>query len=334
MAEKGVKALKTKKISACISKAFYVYSKYEVGESGAKCAKVVLLTQKCRRVEPSDFPEKRGSRCFALFTAASRIAERGKRFDRPVSAQHRRQGQSVHPRKAPRGAGRDPEDFNWDLIFDKADWFHWTGITPALGGRLPEICKAACKAAKERQIPISCDLNFRKKLWTRERANAVMQQLMPYVDVCIANEEDAKNVFGIVSDGTDIEKAQINKNGYIDVARQLTRKFGFRKVAFTLRTSLSANDNDWMGMLYNGEKDHAEFSPQYHLHIVDRVGGGDSFAGGLIFGMLNGYSDQKALNFAVAASCLKHSIEHDFNMVSVPEVESLVAGDGSGRVQR
>lgn len=228
----------------------------------------------------------------------------------------------------------DPEDFNWDLIFDKADWFHWTGITPALGGRLPEICKAACKAAKERQIPISCDLNFRKKLWTRERANAVMQQLMPYVDVCIANEEDAKNVFGIVSDGTDIDKAQINKNGYIDVARQLTRKFGFRKVAFTLRTSLSANDNDWMGMLYNGEKDHAEFSPQYHLHIVDRVGGGDSFAGGLIFGMLNGYSDQKALNFAVAASCLKHSIEHDFNMVSVPEVESLVAGDGSGRVQR
>ena len=161
-----------------------------------------------------------------------------------------------------------------------------------------------------------------------------MQQLMPYVDVCIANEEDAKNVFGIVSDGTDIEKAQINKNGYIDVARQLTRKFGFRKVAFTLRTSLSANDNDWMGMLYNGEKDHAEFSPQYHLHIVDRVGGGDSFAGGLIFGMLNGYSDQKALNFAVAASCLKHSIEHDFNMVSVPEVESLVAGDGSRRVQR
>ena len=125
----------------------------------------------------------------------------------------------------------DPEDFNWDLIFDKADWFHWTGITPALGGRLPEICKAACKAAKERQIPISCDLNFRKKLWTRERANAVMQQLMPYVDVCIANEEDAKNVFGIVSDGTDIDKAQINKNGYIDVARQLTRKFGFRKVA-------------------------------------------------------------------------------------------------------
>ena len=148
----------------------------------------------------------------------------------------------------------DPEDFNWDLIFDKADWFHWTGITPALGGRLPEICKAACKAAKERQIPISCDLNFRKKLWTRERANAVMQQLMPYVDVCIANEEDAKNVFGIVSDGTDIDKAQINKNGYIDVARQLTRKFGFRKVAFTLRTSLSANDNDWMGMLYNGVK--------------------------------------------------------------------------------
>ena len=161
-----------------------------------------------------------------------------------------------------------------------------------------------------------------------------MQQLMPYVDVCIANEEDAKNVFGIVSDGTDIDKAQINKNGYIDVARQLTRKFGFRKVAFTLRTSLSANDNDWMGMLYNGEKDHAEFSPQYHLHIVDRVGGGDSFGGGLIYALMNGKSTQAAVEFAVAASALKHSVEGDYNRVTVAEVEKLAGGDGSGRVQR
>ena len=231
-------------------------------------------------------------------------------------------------------AQASPKDFNWDQIFDGADWFHWTGITPALGGNLPEICKIACKTAKKKQMTVSCDLNFRKKLWTSEQAGAVMQELMPYVDLCIANEEDARNVFGIESEGTNVDCAQINKMGYIDVARQLTDRFGFQKVAFTLRTSLSADDNDWMGMVYDGKSGRAVFSPLYHLHIVDRVGGGDSFAGGLIFGMLNGYSDQNALNFAAAASCLKHSVEHDFNMMSVAEVESLAAGNCSGRVQR
>lgn len=224
------------------------------------------------------------------------------------------------------------EEFDWDGIFEGADWFHWTGITPALGGNLPEICLAACQAAKAKGITVSCDLNFRKKLWTSAQANEVMSQLMPYVDVCIANEEDAKDVFGIEAENTDIDAGKIDHQGYISVARQLSERFGFRKVAITLRGSISASDNDWAAMLYeNGE---AVFSPTYRIHIVDRVGGGDSFGGGLIYSQLVGKSNQDAINFAVAASCLKHTIEHDFNLVSVAEVESLAGGNASGRVQR
>lgn len=226
----------------------------------------------------------------------------------------------------------EPSDFDWNKIFSDATWFHFTGITPALGGKLPEICLEACKAAKERGITISCDLNFRKKLWTSEQANKVMSQLVPYVDVCIANEEDAKDVFGIEAENTSIEGGKLNHQGYVSVARQITERFGCKKVAITLRTSISANDNDWAGMLYvDGQ---AYFSPTYHLHIVDRVGGGDSFGAGLIYSTINGFDAQKSINFAVAASALKHSIEHDFNLVSVKEVEALAAGNTSGRVQR
>ncbi|MBP3683770.1 MAG: sugar kinase [Oscillospiraceae bacterium] len=226
----------------------------------------------------------------------------------------------------------EPEDFDWDSIFEGVSWFHWTGITPALGGKLPQICLEACKAAKEKGITISCDLNFRKKLWTSARANEVMSQLMPYVDVCIANEEDAKDVFGIEAENTDINAGKLDHRGYISVARQLSDRFGFKKVAITLRGSISASDNDWAAMLYeNGE---AVFSPTYRIHIVDRVGGGDSFGGGLIYSQLVGKTNQDAINFAVAASCLKHTIEHDFNLVSVAEVESLAGGNASGRVQR
>lgn len=226
----------------------------------------------------------------------------------------------------------EPSDFDWNKIFSDATWFHFTGITPALGGKLPEICLEACKAAKERGITISCDLNFRKKLWTSEQANKVMSQLVPYVDVCIANEEDAKDVFGIEAENTSIEGGKLNHQGYVSVARQITERFGCKKVAITLRTSISANDNDWAGMLYvDGQ---AYFSPTYHLHIVDRVGGGDSFGAGLIYSTINGFDAQKSINFAVAASALKHSIEHDFNLVSVKEVEALTAGNTSGRVQR
>lgn len=223
-------------------------------------------------------------------------------------------------------------DFDWDKIFEGADWFHWTGITPALGGELPAICLEACKAAKAKGITISCDLNYRKKLWTREEAGRIMATLVPYVDVCIANEEDAKDVFGIEAEGSDIEAGKLNRDGYISVAKQLQERFGCSKVAITLRSSLSANDNDWAGMLYCDGK--AYFSPTYHIHIVDRVGGGDSFGGGLIYSLISGKEPQDAINFAVAASALKHTIEHDFNMMSVAEVESLAAGNASGRVQR
>lgn len=225
-----------------------------------------------------------------------------------------------------------PGDFNWNEIFSGADWFHFTGITPALGGDMPQMCLEACQTAKAMGIKISCDLNYRKKLWTREQANECMSRLMPYVDVCIANEEDAKDVFGIEAADTDIDSGKLSRDGYISVARQLTEKFGFDKVAITLRGSISASDNDWSGMLYSDGK--AYFSPTYHVHIVDRVGGGDSFGGGLIYSLINGYDGQKAIDFAVAASCLKHSIEHDFNLVSVAEVENLAAGNASGRVQR
>lgn len=223
-------------------------------------------------------------------------------------------------------------DFDWNKIFDGADWFHFTGITPALGGELPEICLAACKAAKSLGVKISCDLNYRKKLWSNEKANEVMSTLMPYVDVCIANEEDAKDVFGIEADDTDLNAGKVNHEGYISVARQLSERFGFEKVAITLRGSISASDNEWAAMLYSDGK--AYFSPKYNVRIVDRVGGGDSFGAGLIYSLLSDYDEQKAINFAVAASCLKHSIEHDFNLVSVAEVEALAGGNASGRVQR
>lgn len=238
----------------------------------------------------------------------------------------------IYDRKNSAITQAQPGDFDWDRIFDGADWFHWTGITPALGGRLPEICLEACKAAKAKGLTVSCDLNFRKKLWSSSRANEVMSTLMPYVDVCISNEEDAKDVFGIAAENTDIDAGKLDHQGYISVAEQLCRRFGFKKVAITLRGSLSANDNDWAAMLYeNGE---AVFSPTYRIHIVDRVGGGDSFGGGLIYALLAGKNNQAAINFAVAASCLKHSIEHDFNLVSAAEVETLAAGNASGRVQR
>ena len=225
-----------------------------------------------------------------------------------------------------------PEDFDWDAIFDGADWFHWTGITPALGGDLPQICLEACKTAKAKGITVSCDLNYRKKLWTSEKAGQVMAALMPYVDVCIANEEDAKDVFGIEAENTDINAGKIDRSGYISVARQLQERFGCKQVAITLRGSITASDNKWAAMLYDGQQ--AYFSPEYLVHIVDRVGGGDSFGGGLIYSMLMGRAPQDAINFAVAASCLKHTIEHDFNLVSVAEVEALARGNASGRVQR
>jgi len=225
-----------------------------------------------------------------------------------------------------------PEDFDWPAIFKDCKWFHLTGITPALGGNMVQICIEACKAAKAAGATVSCDLNYRGKLWTRDQARAAMTEICKYVDVCISNEEDAKDVFGIEAENTDINSGKLNKDGYKSVAKQLADKFGFKKVAITLRTSINANRNNWAALLYDG-KDYC-FSKEYEMYIVDRVGGGDSFGGGLIYALLSGKSTQAAVDFAVAASCLKHSIEGDYNMVSVDEVEKLAGGNGSGRIQR
>lgn len=223
-------------------------------------------------------------------------------------------------------------DFDWESILADAKWFHFTGITPALGDNVAEICMDALKAAKENGINVSCDLNYRKNLWSREKARQVMSELMPYVDLCIANEEDASDVFDIHAEDTDVTSGKVSHDAYKSVAKKLVNRFGFKKVAITLRESISANDNNWAAMLSDG-KDFW-FSKKYPVHIVDRVGGGDSFGGGLIYATLNGMSEQETIEFAVAASCLKHSIEGDFNMVSVDEVKKLAGGDASGRVQR
>ena len=223
-------------------------------------------------------------------------------------------------------------DFDWDNILEGAEWFHFTGITPALSDSMAEATLAACQTAKKKGLPISCDLNYRKKLWSREKAGKVMGELMPYVDLLIANEEDAADVFGIHAAASNITKGEINLDGYRSVAEQLIARFGVKKVAITLRESVSASCNHWSALLYDGKELYV--SKKYTMQIVDRVGGGDSFGGGLIYGLTEGYDCQKALEFAVAASCLKHSIEGDFNAVSVAEVTALAGGDGSGRVQR
>ena len=223
-------------------------------------------------------------------------------------------------------------DFDWEQILKDADWFHFTGITPALGDSAAEVALEALEIAKELGIRVSADLNYRKKLWSMEKARVVMENLMPYVDVLIGNEEDADSVLGIKASGTDVTKGELSTEAYIEVAKKLTDKFGFDKVAITLRESRSASDNGWGGMLFEGGKPY--FSKHYDVHIVDRVGGGDSFAAGLIYSILSEMGPQASIDFAAAASCLKHSIKGDFNLVSVAEVKALAAGDASGRVQR
>ncbi|MBQ7715548.1 MAG: sugar kinase [Clostridia bacterium] len=239
----------------------------------------------------------------------------------------------IYDRRGSSFAMAERSDFNWDMIFDGADWFHFTGITPALGKNVFEICREACAAAKRRGMTVSCDLNYRSKMWTKEEAGAAMTELCSYIDVCIANEEDAKCVFGLEADKTDVLAGKINKAGYKSVSEKLINKFGFSHVAFTFRTSHSATVNDWSGMLFDGRDFF--LSKEYHIDcIVDRVGGGDSFGAGLIYSLRKGYDPQRVIDFAAAASALKHSIEGDFNRVGVDEVIRLADGDGSGRVRR
>lgn len=229
----------------------------------------------------------------------------------------------------------DSFKMDWASIFDGKDWFHWTGITPALGDKAAKALKDACIAAKNAGATISCDLNFRSKLWSEKEAQSVMNPLMEYVDVCIANEEDAQKSLGFSAGSTNVEGAHLDEKGYSDMAKSLKNKYGFSVVAITLRESFSASRNGWSALLHD-DKDCREpkRSARYEIDIIDRVGGGDSFASGLIYGLLTKENSSDALEFAVAASCLKHTIPGDFNLVSVEEVEKLVKSDGSGRVER
>jgi 2-dehydro-3-deoxygluconokinase len=240
----------------------------------------------------------------------------------------------IYDRKHSSIAAVEPGMIDWDKVFEGADWFHWTGITPALSDGAAAVTLEACKAAKAKGLTISCDLNYRKNLWSRDKAKQVMTELAQYVDVMIANEEDSQDVFGIAAEGSDIEGGQLSEAGYRALAKKLADTFGCNKVAFTLRESFSANDNDWSGLLYDRAKDESVRSRKYSIRIVDRVGGGDAFGGGLIYGLLSGLDDSDAINYAAAASALKHTIEGDFNRVTPDEVKALVGGSVSGRVQR
>ena len=223
-------------------------------------------------------------------------------------------------------------DFDWDKIFDGADWFHFTGITPALGDNVAAICLEACKAAKAKGITVSCDLNYRNKLWSKEKAGQVMGELCKYVDVCIGNEEDAELCLGFKPEA-NVEAGETNAEGYKGIFKAMAQEFGFKYVISTLRESFSASHNGWKAMIYNGEEFYE--SKRYDINpIIDRVGGGDSFSGGIIHGLLTKPNQGAALEFAVAASALKHTINGDFNLVSAEEVEALAGGDASGRVQR
>lgn len=229
----------------------------------------------------------------------------------------------------------DSGEVDWNAVFAGAEWFHWTGITPALGETAQKALAAACEAARKAGVRVSCDLNFRKKLWTTTEAQQVMQPLMEYVDVCIANEEDADKSLGMKAGTTDVEAAELDESGYFELAGRLKDKYSFDTVAITLRESYSASRNGWSAMLLD-DKECADprRSKQYEIQLVDRVGGGDSFASGLIYGLLKKSSTADALEFAVAASCLKQTIPGDFNLVTVDEVDKLAGGDGSGRVER
>lgn len=226
-------------------------------------------------------------------------------------------------------------DFDFDEIFKDADWFHFTGITPAVSDAAAELTEAALKAAKAHGVKVSVDLNFRKKLWSSEKAQKVMSNLMQYVDVCIGNEEDAEKVLGFKPGNTDVTGGNLELDGYKDIFCQMVEKFNFEYVISSLRVSHSASDNGWSACIYSRDTKEFYHSREYRIRpIVDRVGGGDSFAGGTICGFLDGKNFKEVLEFGVAASALKHTIPGDFNLVSRADVEALAGGDGSGRVQR
>ena len=229
-------------------------------------------------------------------------------------------------------AEAEASDFDFDAIMQGADWFHWSGITPAISDKAAEITKLACEAAKRHNVTVSVDLNFRKKLWTKEKAQSIMRPLMQYVDVCIGNEEDAELCLGFKPEA-DVNSGHTDAEGYKDIFKQMRETFNFKTVVTTLRESFSSTHNGWKALIYDGKEFYT--SKRYDIDpIIDRVGGGDSFSGGIIHGLLTKPNQGEALEFAVAASALKHTINGDFNLVSIEEVEALAGGDASGRVQR
>ncbi|SEI87263.1 2-dehydro-3-deoxygluconokinase [Cyclobacterium xiamenense] len=243
-----------------------------------------------------------------------------------------RASQVVYDRADASIAEAEIADFDFDKIFENAVWFHTTGITPALSDKAAALTEAALKAAKAKGVTTSIDLNYRKKLWSKEKAREVMTRLCQYVDVCIGNEEDAETTLGFKSKETDVTKGELNLDGYKDVFKQMKEKFGFQYIASTLRESYSASDNGWSALVYDGTEFY--HSKKYDVRIVDRVGGGDSFASGFIYGLVEKMSMKDACEFAVAASALKHTIPGDMNHATLAEVKVLMGGDASGRVQR
>ncbi len=225
-----------------------------------------------------------------------------------------------------------PGVFRWEEIFRDADWFHITGITPALSDTIPALCVEACEAAHDLGLVISCDLNYRANLWTPQQAGAVLKEMLPHIDILIANEEDIEKVLGIRAENSSVQDGRLDNAGYAEVARKVEQLYGIPTVAISMRRSISASDNDWGAMLYAGGK--AYFSRRYMIHLVDRIGGGDSFAAGLIYGIRQGYDHQKTIEYAAAASCLKQTMELDFSLSTAQEVLKLVGGSGSGRVER
>jgi 2-dehydro-3-deoxygluconokinase len=291
----------------------YVVSKVPENEVGQACVNFLR-----RYGVKTDYVVRGGER-LGLFYLEAGAAQRPSRviYDRGHSAI--------------RDAALD--EFDWEVILDGADWFHFSGTAPALGDNVIAILEEGLSVAKRRGATVSCDLNYRAKLWSPEDANRTMRRLMPYVDVLLGNEEDAEKVFGIKAQGTDVAKGRLRSESYEDVAVQLAETFDVRYVAITLRESVSASVNRWGAMLFDGAKHY--FSRTYEMNpVIDRVGGGDSFSGGLIYGLISGFDPKLCVEFATAASCLKHTIPGDLNLVSIAEVKALVDGDGSGRVQR
>ncbi len=243
-----------------------------------------------------------------------------------------RASQVIYDRSGAAIADVNASEFDFDKILEGASWFHTTGITPALSDKAAMLAETALKAARSKGITTSIDLNYRKKLWSKEKAREVMTRLCQYVDVCIGNEEDADTTLGFKAKDTDVTKGELNLEGFKDVFKQMKAKFGFKYIASSLRESHSASDNGWSALVYDGNDFY--HTKKYEVRIVDRVGSGDSFASGFIYGLITGMPLAQAAEFGVAASALKHTIPGDLNHATLNEVKELMKGDGSGRVQR